>query len=201
VASQQQGGLAARLEPVVQRAVEEVGYDLELLDVQPAGRRRLVKVVVDGEHGIGLDAVATVSRAVSTALDARDDLLAGPYTLEVTSPGVDRPLVRPRHWRRAWSRLVRVRLVDGTQFTGRVGVADTTGVEMLVDGRLRRVAYDAVDRAVVEVEFRRPPAEELAVLERGTAHNSTGDNSTGENSADREDAAAAGRHGNEEESR
>ncbi|GDY30531.1 ribosome maturation factor RimP [Gandjariella thermophila] len=186
----QQGGLAARLEPVVQRAVEEVGYDLELLDVQPAGRRRLVKVVVDGEHGIGLDEVATVSRAVSSALDARDDLLTGPYTLEVTSPGVDRPLVRPRHWRRAWSRLVRVRQVDGTEFTGRVGVADDTGVEMLVDGRLRRVAYDAVARAVVEVEFRRPPAEELAVLERSAGEGTTG-----------EEAAAAGRHGDEEESR
>jgi ribosome maturation factor RimP len=191
VGSQQQGGLAARIEPVVQRAVEEVGYDLELLDVQPAGRRRLVKVVVDGEHGIGLDEVATVSRAVSTALDAREDLLAGPYTLEVTSPGVDRPLVRPRHWRRAWSRLVRVRQADGTQFTGRVGTADDTAVEMLVDGRLRRVAYDAVERAVVEVEFRRPPAEEIAVLEGGAA----------EGGAAGEDAAAAGRHGDEEESR
>jgi ribosome maturation factor RimP len=191
VGSQQQGGIAAQLEPVVQQAVEGAGFDLETVDVHQAGRRRLVKVVVDGEQGIGLDEVAQVSRVVSTALDAREDLLAGPYTLEVTSPGVERPLVRPRHWRRAWSRVVRVRQVGGGEFTGRVGVADETGVEMLVDGRLRRVSYDAVERASVEVEFRRPPPDELAALQRSAEGGG----------ADQGGTATAGRHGDEEESR
>lgn len=166
MSSPPRGEFAAQLEPVVREAVSAIGFDLELLDVQQAGRRRLVKVVVDSDQGIGLDEVAEASRAVSAALDANDDLFVGPYTLEVTSPGVDRPLTRPRHWSRARHRLVRVRQRDGAEFTGRVGEADETGVTMLVDGTLRRVAYDAVERAVVEVEFRQPPAEDLALLDR-----------------------------------
>ncbi len=114
-------GAGGTLEPVVASAVEtavaRAGYDLELLHVQQAGRRRLVKVVVDSDTadgGIGLDQVAEVSRAVSAALDALEDHrtagspLGGSYTLEVTSPGLDRPLTRPRHWRRARLRKVAV---------------------------------------------------------------------------------------------
>ncbi|SHF35728.1 ribosome maturation factor RimP [Streptoalloteichus hindustanus] len=159
----------AQLEPVVRAAVQAVGFDLELLDVQPAGRRRLVRVVVDSDDGVGLDEVAEASRAVSAALDARDDLLAGPYTLEVTSPGVDRPLTRPRHWRRARLRLVAVRLADGGELTGRVGDADEEGVVLLVDGELRRLAYQDVARATVEIEFRQPAAADLALLGGGAA--------------------------------
>ena len=165
----------AQLEPVVRAAVQAVGFDLELLDVQPAGRRRLVRVVVDSDDGVGLDEVAEASRAVSAALDDRDDLLAGPYTLEVTSPGVDRPLTRPRHWRRARSRLVAVRLADGGQLTGRVGEADEEGVVLLVDGALRRLAYQDVARATVEIEFRQPAAADLALLGGGTASQRPGD--------------------------
>ncbi|MCP2169619.1 ribosome maturation factor RimP [Goodfellowiella coeruleoviolacea] len=173
MSSPPRGEFAAQLEPVVREAVTAIGFDLELLDVQQAGRRRLVKVVVDSDQGIGLDEVAEASRAVSAALDAEDDLFVGPYTLEVTSPGVDRPLTRPRHWTRARHRLVRARQRDGAEFTGRVGEADETGVTMLVDGALRRVDYAEVERAVVEVEFRQPPAEELALLDQaGTSADS-----------------------------
>ncbi|KAA2258595.1 ribosome maturation factor RimP [Solihabitans fulvus] len=159
--------LTVQLEPVVQEAVRNVGLDLDLLDVQQAGRRRLVKVVVDSDDGVELDQVAEASRAVATALDAHDHLMAGPYTLEVTSPGVDRPLTRPVHWRRARFRLVRIRPTEGAEIVGRVGASDDTGVEVLVDGALRRIEYRTVERAAVEVEFRQPPAEEMALLERG----------------------------------
>jgi ribosome maturation factor RimP len=158
------------LEPVVADAVAATGFDLEALDVTTAGRRRLVKVVIDGER-IGLDDIAAVSRAVSAALDAHDPdgtALGGPYTLEVTSPGLDRPLSKPRHWRRAKLRLVKVKQPDGTRFTGRVGTADEDpagGVELLIDGELRRVRYADVEHAVVEVEFKEPPGEELQLLE------------------------------------
>jgi len=161
-------GTSAALEPVVADAVAGAGFDLEQLHVQQAGRRRLVKVVVDGDDGIGLDQVAEVSRRVAAVLDERDDLLGGPYTLEVTSPGLDRPLTRPRHWRRAKLRLVKVTQTDGAQFTGRVGAADDDpdgGVQLLVSGALRRVAYADVDTAVVEVEFSQPPVEEMAMLD------------------------------------
>jgi ribosome maturation factor RimP len=164
-------GAAAALEPVVAAAVAGAGFDLEQLHVQQAGRRRLVKVVIDvaaGDGGVNLDEIAEVSRRVSAVLDEHDDKLGGPYTLEVTSPGLDRPLTKPRHWRRAKLRLVQVRQADGAQFTGRVGAADDDpdgGVEMLVNGAMRRVAYADVAHAVIEVEFGQPPAEEMAMLD------------------------------------
>lgn len=176
---QQRGGrssrganqIAAQVEPVVRQAVEGVGFELEALDVQQAGRRRLVKVVIDAEdgasgaEGVGLDEIAEVSRTVSTALDAADDLLAGAYTLEVTSPGVDRPLTKPRHWRRARLRLAKITLTDGTGFTARIGDAGDGSVQVLRDGALRTLAYADIERAVVEVEFRQPPDAEVALLD------------------------------------
>jgi ribosome maturation factor RimP len=168
---QRAGGAGEELEPIVADAVAQAGFELEELAVQQAGRKQVVKVVVDGEgedgRGIGLDEVAEVSRAVSAALDARDDVLAAAYTLEVTSPGLDRPLAKPRHWRRARLRKVSVKQAgdDGAEkFLARVGDATEDGVELLVDGQLRRVAYTEIEHAVIEVEFKEPPAAEIAQL-------------------------------------
>ncbi|AXB48041.1 ribosome maturation factor RimP [Amycolatopsis albispora] len=159
------GELAGRLEPIVAEAVSGAGFELDALEVQQAGRRKLVKVVVDGEDGVGLDEVAEVSRTVSAALDEQEHILAGAYTLEVTSPGVDRPLSKPRHWRRARFRQVRVTPAEGAGFVGRVGHCGEDGARMLVDGELRTVRYADVAKAVIEIEFRQPPAEELRLLE------------------------------------
>jgi ribosome maturation factor RimP len=164
---QRTGGAGEELEPLVADAVARAGFELEELQVQQAGRKQLVKVVVDSDDGIGLDEVAEVSRAVSEALDARDSVLAGAYTLEVTSPGLDRPLTRPRHWRRARLRKVAVRQAGADaveKYLARVGDADDDGVELLVDGELRRVAYTDIEHAVIEVEFKEPPAAEIAKL-------------------------------------
>jgi len=160
---QRAGGAGEELEPVVADAVARAGFELEELQVQQAGRKQVVKVVVDGENGIGLDEVAVVSRAVSEELDKRDDVLAAAYTLEVTSPGLDRPLTKPRHWRRARLRKVAVRQAD-EKFLARVGDAADDGVELLVDGQLRRVEYAEIEHAVIEVEFKDPPAAEIAQL-------------------------------------
>lgn len=164
--SPQLDALATRLTPVLTDVVGRAGFDLEEVDVRPAGRRRLVRVIVDSDDGVGLDQIADLSRAISTELDHQDEVLGGPYTLEVTSPGVDRLLTLPRHWRRARSRLVEARLQDGSTLDGRVGPADDEAVALLVDGRFRRLTYPDVARAVVQVEFREPPAEELRLLER-----------------------------------
>ena len=153
------------LESVVRDAVAVTGFELEGLDEVRAGQRWLVRVIIDSDEGVGLDDIAAVSRAVSQVLDDRDDLLAGPYTLEVTSPGVDRPLTRPRHWRRNRLRLVRVAEADGAELVGRIGDCDDEGVTLLVSGALRRVRYAELSRAVVEVEFRQPPVVELAALD------------------------------------
>lgn len=157
------GGAGERLEPLVADAVARAGFELEQVHVQQAGRTQLVKIVVDGDDGISLDEVADVSRVVAEALDSQDDVLRGAYTLEVTSPGLDRPLTKPRHWRRARLRKVAVKQAED-KFLARVGDADDDGVELLVDGLLRRVGYTDIEHAVIEVEFKDPPEAEIAKL-------------------------------------
>ncbi|RJK96497.1 ribosome maturation factor RimP [Vallicoccus soli] len=145
------------LEPVVAGS----GLDLEELAVTPAGKRRVVRVVVDQDGGVSLDTVAEVSQRLSAALDApeADRALGGaPYVLEVTSPGVDRPLTEARHWRRARTRLVVADLVEGGEVTGRVLAADDEGVDLEVDGEPRRYALADLRRGRVQVEFSRPGA-------------------------------------------
>jgi ribosome maturation factor RimP len=155
-AAQAREHLLDLLGPVVAGA----GYDLEDVAVTAAGRRSLVRVTVDADGGIDLDAVAVVSRLVSDALDADASTpaspraLAGAYVLEVSSPGVDRPLTEPRHWRRAAGRLVRVE-IGGEQITGRIGSVDDSGVTFDVDGTEQRVGFAELGRGKVQVEFNR----------------------------------------------
>jgi ribosome maturation factor RimP len=131
------------------------GLDLEALEITPAGRRRRVNVVVDTDGGVDLDRCAELSQAVSSALDDADLMGESPYTLEVSSPGVSRPLRLPRHWRRNVGRLVRVQLVDGSEVVGRVHAADESSAVVETDGARRRLPYSAIDTARVQVEFRR----------------------------------------------
>lgn len=156
--------LSAGLRPTVERAVSSIGFDLEEIDVRQAGRRVLVRVVVDADSGVGLDDIAALSRTVSAELDEQDAMLGGAYTLEVTSPGVDRPLTAPRHWRRAHLRQVEITFADGRIEAGRVGVAGDESARVLLDGSVREVPYAEVQRAVVRVEFRTPPEGELRAL-------------------------------------
>lgn len=140
--------------------VSEIGYDLEDVTVSSAGRRSIVRVIVDADGGIDLDAVAVVSRAVSDALDADAEnptsprALAGAYLLEVSSPGVDRPLTEPRHWRRAVGRMVTMQKGELT-LTGRVTGTDEGGVHFDIDGARREVAWADLGRGKVQVEFNR----------------------------------------------
>jgi len=162
--------LRGLLEPVVTGA----GFELDALDVRSAGRRHTVRLVVDSDAGASLDDIARLSRAASDTLDCNEHLLGGSYTLEVTSPGVDRPLTTPRHWRRARLRLVTVRpqpasALGDAVFAGRVGAAREESVTLLVDGKLREVRYADVAHAAVEVEFAPPPAKEVALLDPGAA--------------------------------
>ena len=158
------GDVRALLEPVV----TALGLDLEDLDVQASGRRRRVSVVIDRDGGVDLDGIAAASRAVSDALDASDAMGDDPYTLEVTSPGVDRPLTLPRHWRRNIGRRVRVHLADGSTLHGRIREVDDDGVLVAVDVKgkpesmERRTPWAEVARGEVQVEFRRPQDSESA---------------------------------------
>ena len=139
------------LEPVV----SDLGLDLEDVVVTPAGKRRVVRVVVDQDGGVDLDQIARVSTAVSAALDADDALGASSYVLEVSSPGVDRPLTEPRHWQRNHSRLVKIVLADESTLTGRVLATDDTGVHVDDGDDERFLRWDEVVRGRVQVEFKR----------------------------------------------
>lgn len=155
---------AARLQELLQPVVAEAGADLEDVSVSKAGKRSVIRIVVDRDGGVSLDDVADLSRVVSEALDALDEqdpsALGPSYVLEVTSPGVDRPLTQPRHWRRNLGRLVAATLADGTKPTGRVVAADEVAVTLDVDGAERVLAYDEVVRGNVQVEFARKGEDE-----------------------------------------
>jgi ribosome maturation factor RimP len=154
----------ARLAGLIQPVVAAAGMDLESVRVTVAGRRRLLRVVVDSDRGVSLDDAALVSREVSAALDATNVLGDVPYTLEVSSPGVDRPLTEPRHWRRAAGRLVKVKTGAEGTVQGRVLDADSDGVTLDVDGAKRKFGYDDLGAGAVQVEFGRLPDADLEEL-------------------------------------
>ena len=133
----------------------EIGLDLEAVELTPAGRRRVLKVAVDRDGGVTLDDVADATKEVSRLLDETDVMGEHPYTLEVTSPGVDRPLTLPRHWRRNLGRLVKVTTVGGETVTGRIDGQDDEAVSLAVDGATRPIRYTDVAKAHVQVEFNR----------------------------------------------
>lgn len=169
--------LTSHITTLVEPVVTGHGYDLDEVIVhwpdstaQPAavaGVRREIKVVVDRDGANDLDEIATISRDISGVLDADPDVPADPYNLEVTSPGVDRPLTAPRHWRRARGRKVTVELSDADtpSITGRVGELTEDSVTLVVNARgritSRAVALASIAKAVVQVDFSRPSVTEL----------------------------------------
>lgn len=143
----------ARLRALLDPAVAAAGCDLEAVELVPAGRRRVLRVVVDRDGGVTLDHAAVAAAAVSAALDTSDVMGELPYVLEVSSPGVDRPVRTPRQWRRVVGRLVRVTVADRGRLVGRVRAADEAGVTIDVAGEQETFEYAALGPGAVEVEF------------------------------------------------
>lgn len=154
--------IADQLHEVLAPVVTGSGLFLEGVDVSGPARKRLVRVTVDlpdGPGGIGSDQLGDVSRAVSEALDGADDALEGAYLLEVTTPGVSRPLTDARHFRRAQGRLVTVHTADGA-ITGRIAGVDADAVHLLEERRkgaplTHTVPLARITKGSVEVELRR----------------------------------------------
>lgn len=144
------------------------GLELDDLEVAPAGKRRLIKVTVDGDGPSGtgpdLDQIAEATRAISKTLDDADDLMGDkPYTLEVSSRGVSRPLARPAHYRRNIGRLVELTLAEGQPLIGRITATDEQAVTVEVADATQAVPFDQITRAVIQIEMnRRAPANETA---------------------------------------
>ncbi|MFL6240859.1 MAG: ribosome maturation factor RimP [Actinomycetes bacterium] len=139
------------LAPVARAA----GFDLEAVEVVPAGRRRVLRLVVDCDGGVDLDGIALASSEFSRSLDATDVMGELAYVLEVTSPGVDRPLSLPRHWRRAVGRVVEAPLHDGGTVRARVLAADETTVTFDVDGSPRVIDLPDLGDGRTQLEFER----------------------------------------------
>jgi ribosome maturation factor RimP len=146
--------LRSRLRGLVEPIVAREGLDLEDLTVAPAGRRYVVRITVDGDGGIGHDELSDVSREISASLDEAErtqgELTPDAYTLEVSSPGIDRPLTLPRHWQRNVGRLVKVKVADRL-LTGRVTAATEAGISL--DGQ--EIGFDDLGPGRVQVEFQR----------------------------------------------
>ncbi|CAG6391601.1 ribosome maturation factor RimP [Streptomyces cocklensis] len=154
-----------RLRALLEPLAGEAGLDLEEVTLTASGRRRQLLVVVDAEDGVELDAVAALSRAVSQALDDSDVMGEAEYVLEVTSPGTDRPLTEPRHFRRNAGRLVKLSLKERGELIARIMAVDETGLDLEVPGvkgrkpKPARADFAEIAKARVEVEFNRKAGE------------------------------------------
>jgi ribosome maturation factor RimP len=144
-----------RLAGVITDPLAAVGLDVEAVELTPAGKRRMLRVAVDKDGGVTLDDIAEATKEVSRLLDETDVMGEQAYLLEVTSPGTDRPLTLPRHWRRNADRLVKATLRDGQSVTGRIVAADEERATLDVDGSSREIAYADVAKAKVQIEFNR----------------------------------------------
>lgn len=152
-----------RIEAELADPLRALELDVEAVEITPAGKRRVLRIAVDKDGGVTLDDVAEATREIDRVLEASDVMGEQPYTLEVTSRGVDRPLTLPRHWRRNVDRLVRVVLADGSSVTGRIvehSEDEDGAVTLDVAGTRREVAYAEVGKALVQVEFNRSSTEE-----------------------------------------
>lgn len=144
-----------RLAGVLAAPVESLGLDLEAVDLSKAGKRSVLRVAVDKDGGVDMDDIAAATKAVSVVLDDSDLMGNNAFTLEVTSPGVDRPLTLPRHWRRNATRLVKVDFAEGEPVIGRIVSSDDSGAVLAVEGEELAIAYPAVTKAKIQIEFKR----------------------------------------------
>ncbi|MFC9686546.1 ribosome maturation factor RimP [Streptomyces sp. NPDC056948] len=150
-----------RLRELLEPLVSSQGLDLEEIEVDSVGRKRVLRVVVDSDTGADLDQIADVSRALSAKLDESDAMGEGEYTLEVGTPGAERLLTEHRHYVRATDRLVKFQLTEGGELVARILKVDDDGVDTEIPGvkgrkpTARRLAFADIVRARVQVEFSR----------------------------------------------
>jgi ribosome maturation factor RimP len=131
-------------------ALAALGFYLEDVTITSAGRRSILTVIVDGNTHLSLDQVTLATKAISEIVENIQTLGQTPFTLEVTSPGLDRPLTKPRHWRKNIDRLVKLVLVDGSEVKGRIkGVSE---INATVDDQV--INFTDIKRATLEAEFK-----------------------------------------------
>ncbi|MCY0920836.1 MULTISPECIES: ribosome maturation factor RimP [unclassified Streptomyces] len=155
-----------RLRGLLEPLVTAKGLDLEDIETSKAGKRRMLRIIVDSDEGVELDACAELSREVSDLLDESDVMGEDEYVLEVSSPGADRPLTEHRHYIRAIGRLVKFQSVESGELIARILDVDDEGMDLEVPGvkgrkaTTRRIAFTDIVKARVEIEFNRKDKKE-----------------------------------------
>ena len=156
--------LTQSISDLISPAVTEAGFFLEEVQIASPGSHRIVTCVVDGPSPLNLDQVTVASRLISELLDTAEFMGETPFTLEVTSPGVDRPLTQLRHWSKNLTRLIKVTLNDGVIIIGRLTEFDESTAKLVenIKGRIKEhaVSFADIKRAVVEIEFNRKDASD-----------------------------------------
>ena len=148
--------LASNLTELLNPAVTRAGFVLEEVSVTPVGKRRLISVVVDCENrNPSLDEVTVVSKEVSSILDTYSQLGEMPFTLEVTTPGIDRPLTELRHWKKNIGRLVKITPNTGEKYIARIKEVLPREVVLELKNQESKVHFSDIARAQIEVEFNR----------------------------------------------
>lgn len=152
--------LAENLTEVLSPAIQRAAFVLEEVTVTPVGKRRLISVVIDREESNpSLDEVTAVSKVISEILDNYSQLGEMPFTLEVTTPGVDRPLTLPRHWKKNIGRLVKISPTQGEKLVGRISAFDGANVTLELNKEERVLSLSEISRAQIEIEFNRKEAK------------------------------------------
>jgi len=151
--------LKDQISELVTPAVSDLGFYLEDVHVATPGSHRIVTCIVDGDASLNLDQVTSVSRLISELLDEAPFMGETPFTLEVTSPGVDRPLTQPRHFAKNVDRLLKIIKLDGSEITGRILSNSDHDVTLTVAVKKetleQTISLADIKRAVVEIEFNR----------------------------------------------
>jgi ribosome maturation factor RimP len=138
--------ISAAIRPII----EASGNYLEELTITSAGKVKILTVIVDSDSHLNLDQITAVTKEISEVIETLEELGDTAFTLEVTSPGIDRPLTKPRHWRKNLDRLVKITMTSGQDIQGRIGEATETVV--LVNDQ--KVSFEDIKRAVLEIEFK-----------------------------------------------
>ncbi len=148
----------ATISELVTPVVVSRGLEIDRVDVVTAGKRRVVRIFLDGDgpqgRGPSLDEIADATRAISRTLDDAPAMGGRPWTLEVSSRGVSRPLTEAKHYRRNTGRLISATTTDG-EVTGRIAAVTDAEVTLDVAGTPHALALDSITRAVVQVELNR----------------------------------------------
>ncbi|MCX6448983.1 MAG: ribosome maturation factor RimP [Actinobacteria bacterium] len=143
-------GKKEEISAVITPALKSLGFYLEDITITSAGKRSMLTVIVDADNHLSLDQVTAATKAIGELVEGIQSLGDTPFTLEVTSPGIDRPLTKPRHWRKNIDRLIKVILLDGKEVKGRI--KDASELSATVDQQV--ILFTDIKRAILEIEFK-----------------------------------------------